>query len=597
VANLLGQTDNIDADGDTLSYLWNVRGPEGSQQSVDNPTSATTSFTPDVRGFYFIELIVDDGQATDQASVRLRAYTVDNQAPIAAATVPSTVRVDEFVRLDGGASYDPDGDAILGHGWFVASQPARSEVFLGPRNIATPQFSATKAGRYVIRYGVSDGVLESEPVDFVILVGDNLAPIANAGSNVVVNLGDLVALNGSLSSDPEDNTLTYRWTIEEKPDSSVTELTGPLTINPSFTPDVEGQYLIQLIVNDGVNDSLPATVSVTVEDLNEPPTAIPLNTSNPAIVNEAVIIDGSQSSDANNDPLSYAWSWISRPVGSTATLGDTTAAQTTFTPDLTGVYRLSLVVSDGQVSSTAAGLTIVVTNDPASNSLPVAFSGFDQVVLEGTELFLSGGFSQDLDGDLLTYAWTVEDKPIESQSVLSDPTVIGPTIEFDVTGVYTISLSVNDGIASSPADSVNITVIEDTFSAPPDPGELGRSTIVGIDTDSDGIRDDVQRMIYANYGDSGAQNLALQQFARAYQFLLSSYNDLSQQPRSLSMLYRAVECLVYLNSGNQNTADDHVFSQIMNTLERNQAYELFYRELSGKVLYGNKINNWENSCD
>ncbi len=63
-----------------------------------------------------------------------------------------------------------------------------------------------------------------------------------------------------------------------------------------------------------------------------------------------VTLDGSGSSDAEG-PVTYAWSFVMRPVGSTAVLNDTSAESPTFTPDVEGTYVLSLSVSDGWLFS------------------------------------------------------------------------------------------------------------------------------------------------------------------------------------------------------------------------------------------------------
>jgi len=68
-------------------------------------------------------------------------------------------------------------------------------------------------------------------------------------------------------------------------------------------------------------------------------------------VNEEVTLDGSGSSDADGDPLTFAWSMLSRPTGSIATPDDSTAENPTFIPEMTGDYLVQLIVSDGFVNS------------------------------------------------------------------------------------------------------------------------------------------------------------------------------------------------------------------------------------------------------
>ncbi len=95
--------------------------------------------------------------------------------------------------------------------------------------------------------------------------GGNNPPVANAGADQIVSEGATVTLNGSGSSDPDGNTLSYQW---QQVNGSGVQLLNPLTVAPSFTaPTGLTQDLLlsfQLTVSDGQLTSTD-TVNVTVK--------------------------------------------------------------------------------------------------------------------------------------------------------------------------------------------------------------------------------------------------------------------------------------------------------------------------------------------
>ena len=277
----------------------------------------------------------------------------------------------------------------------------------------------------------------------------NAPPVADAGPDQSVFLGPAVVLDGSGSYDPDGDAITYAWTFVSRPPGSAAALSGATTVGPTFVPDQKGPYTLQLIVNDGALDSAPDTVVITVQ--NRPPVA-DAGPDQPGVNGIVTTLNGSGSYDPDGDPLTYAWTFVSRPVGSTATLSNATTVNPTFVPDLKGAYQIQLIVNDGTVDSAPDTVVITVPNRP-----PLANAGPDQSILVGVVVNLDGSASSDPDSDPLTYAWTFLGRPSGSTAVLNDPTAVMPNFTADRTGAYELQLIVNDGTVDSGPDTVVIT--------------------------------------------------------------------------------------------------------------------------------------------
>jgi len=287
----------------------------------------------------------------------------------------------------------------------------------------------------------------------------NRAPVSVAGEDQNVTTGTLVTLDGSGSTDPDGDQITYSWSFISAPVGSSANLSDETAVKPEFTADLDGLYEFGLVVNDGELDSVEDLVAITATAANSAPVAdagIDQNVTTGTLVT----LDGSGSSDANGDTLTYLWSIASAPTGSTATLSDETSTAPTFTPDFDGRYEISLVVNDGSIDSSVDNLIVTAAT---ANSAPVADGGSDQNVSVNDTVILDGSGSSDADGDSLTYLWSITSKPVGSTVTLSNDTAEKPTFIVDVFGDYVFSLTVNDG----QVDSQAVTVTISTQFAPP----------------------------------------------------------------------------------------------------------------------------------
>ena len=116
-----------------------------------------------------------------------------------------------------------------------------------------------------------------------------------------IRLGTLVTLNGSASSDPNGDPLTYSWSFISKPAGSAAVLSSTTSVSPTFTVDRVGDYVVQLIVNDGTVSSPPNIVLITSN--NVAPVANAGPDQGGKLPRALITLDGSQSSDGDSDSL------------------------------------------------------------------------------------------------------------------------------------------------------------------------------------------------------------------------------------------------------------------------------------------------------
>src|SRR4029079_12593236 len=140
--------------------------------------------------------------------------------------------------------------------------------------------------------------------------------------------------------------------------------------------------------------------------------------------------------------------------GSQAALSSISAVKPSFSLDKAGSYVVQLIVNDGKVDSLPSSVTVSTLNTP-----PAAHAGPNQSVVVGLVVALDGSTSSDVDGDPLTYSWSLTSRPDGSAATLSASNVVKPTFTVDKPGSYTPSLIVNDGKASSAPSIVTITTL------------------------------------------------------------------------------------------------------------------------------------------
>jgi len=447
-----GSSDNVGI----VSYTWNF-GDGGTASGI------TVSHTYSNPGTYTLTLSVDDAAGNGPVSDTLKVTVLDTTPPVADAGPDQTVDEDMLVTFDGGGSSDDKG--IVSYQWNFGDGGTASGITIS-HTYSTP-------GTYTVTLTVTDEVGLSDSDTLIVTVRDVTAPVAEAGSDRIINKDISITFNGSGSSD-NAGIVSYQWNFGDGGTGS--------GITVSHTYSTPGTYTVTLTVDDAAgNGPVSDTLTVVVDTTPPVADAGPDQTVNEDI---SVTFNGGGSSD-NVGIVSYQWNF-----GDGATGNGITDSHTYSTP---GTYTVTLTVDDavgnGPVSDTLTVTVIDVTP-------PVAEAGSDQTVNEDTSVTFNGGGSSDNAG-IVSYQWNFGDggtaSGITVSHIYSNP------------GTYTVTLSVNDAAGNGPvSDTLTVTVIDVT----PPVADAGPNQTVNEDTlvtfNGSGSGDNVGIVSYQwNFGDGG----------------------------------------------------------------------------------------------
>ncbi len=331
---------------------------------------------------------------------------------------------------------------VTAKGSFAGGAWPIMEVRIDQTNVGTVTVDSSNWTVYTIEAYVTSGTHEvaiaftndyyNSPEDRNLLIdkiivtesGNNEPPIANAGPDQTTDAGQLVTLNGSNSTDPDDGIASYHWV---QTGGSPVTLSDPNGQQATFTaPDVETTgasltFELTVVDHSGLENTDSCVVNVTL--LNEPPQA---DAGTDKTVNEGgvVTLDGSSSLDIDDGIAVYSWTQISGP---TVTLSNPTSSQPTFTAPNVGsdgaslTFNLTVTDAGGMQNTDSCIVNISWQNQPPT---AVVIPDYMETT-EGSLVRLDGSASKDSDDGIASYLWTqVDGDPVS----LSDPTSAVTTI-------------------------------------------------------------------------------------------------------------------------------------------------------------------------
>ena len=470
----------------SFTWAWSIASaPAGSKARLTSRSAETPSFTPDVAGDYVLALEVTDerGGRSPRGTTTVTASACGGGRPMVTATASSSaVTTGDAVQL---VSSVQDSDLAAGcllpvtfsYAWQVVAAPLSSRAQLNGTRLSNPTFRADAPGAYVFSLVVtasngkaSDPVLVPVQVDAC----GSVAPVASIVAPNGPATGAAFALDSVITDSNATGTCrktvqpyAFTWTLKSAPAGSLALLSGLTSAGtsaqamPSMTPDVDGDYTVQLSVTDALGlASAPVTKTFTVAKCNAAltaPIAAPSGgvTGQPVRLVAGTILDsnGGPACPARIDPFTYAWSIIGQPAGATAALNNAADVSPSFTPAVAGSYTVQLVVTDAAGNqSLPATATVAVSSCTAqlSGSVPDVSGPTGQpllltaVVTDPNESGCNGLVVKPY-----SYAWSFASAPAGSTAMLNNANAANPSFVPDVAGDYLVTVAVTDAAGNT----------------------------------------------------------------------------------------------------------------------------------------------------
>ena len=406
-------------------------------------------------GTYQVNVVVTDDSGR-RGSVANAGFTVTvTHGPNEAPDIELVNRLDlntEIPHLfDARSAQDPDGH-ITTYQWdfgdgATSDRAAVEHVYARP---------GTYRGTLTLTddSGLDNGITTK---NFTVSVTPrpNVAPIAEAGADQTVIVGQRVDFDGLASSDSDGSLIDFHWEF-----GNGKSATGQQRSITYFFP---GRYEVTLTVTDNSgqeNNSAQDTLTVVVNDRPNTSPVARVQDDRPAAIDEPIEFVAAQSDDGDGNIIAYHWDF-----------GDgakATGREVVHQYSRSGIYVARLTITDdsGLENNLASSERVITVNEP-----PVANAGPDQLVTASQVIF-DAAASYDTDGEIISYVWDFGDGDTGTGERIAH-TYRSP-------GTYKVGLKITDGsgtIRNDASDDMTVVVnalpVADAgFDLVTSPGEL-----------------------------------------------------------------------------------------------------------------------------
>ena len=424
---------------------WTLNFGDNNNDGIADQSGANIMITQGA-GTYIIRF-------NDQTRQYWRIKQIVNVPPVANAGANQTISLAGGNRtLNGSGSTDSDG-TIVAYAWSQVSGPSaiisNANVAITTINIPAQSGSAV----YVFALVVTDNSGASS-TGTVSITQQNIAPVANAGTNQTILLvGGELTLDGSGSSDADGSIVSYSWSQVSGPEATITN--GSTAVVTVVIPEqiAATSYVFALVVTD--NDGASSTGTVTITQA------------------EPVLLKTYEQMYFRGTPNGWGttiMTLVSNYVWEVqASFGSTTNERFKF--DVNGDWSLNFGDNNNDGIADQSGANIMITqgvgtytirfNDQTRqywrikqivNQPPVVNAGTNQTIgLSGGTVTLNGSGSYDVEGSIVSYAWSQVSGPA---AIISNPagaiaSVAIPARTSLTTYVFALVATDNEGLSAT----------------------------------------------------------------------------------------------------------------------------------------------------
>jgi len=448
-----------DANGDALTYSVVANVTKGSLSF--NTSTGNFTYTPNsgVSGTDTFTFKANDGEAdsnTATITINIAAEPVANVAPVAQAmsfSTPNNTPVATNL-----IATDANGDALI---YSLVTAPTKGSASLNANTGAityTPDNSSTGTDEFFFKVNDGEALSNTAAVTVTLTPGANVAPVAQT---LNLSTAHNTAVSSSVSAtDGNGDTLTYSVVANAS--------NGTVSLNASngaftYTPDngTSGTDTFTFRANDGQLNSNTATVSITVAAApvaNTAPVAQALSIS---VDHNTTFSASVSATDVDGDALTYAQ--VANATKGTVSFNAN--GSFTYTPDngSSGADSFTFTANDGELTSSAATVSITTATAPVANVAPVA-QAMSFTTPNNTPV-ATNLLATDANGDALIYSLVTA--PTKGSASLNANTgAITYIPDNSSTGTDEFLFKVNDGEALSNTASVTVTLTPSANVAP-----------------------------------------------------------------------------------------------------------------------------------